>query len=327
MKRREFITLLGGAAALAVAALPCWPRALHAQQQPIKIIFPFAAGGSGDALSRLIGNSLHTALSQPVIVENRTGAAGRLGVAAVKNAAPDGGTLLITPIAPMAVYQHVYKDLEYDPINDFVALSQLATFDFAVAAGSQVAAGSLKELVAWVKADTARAVFGSPAAGALPHFFGISFGRAAGLELRHVAYRGSAAALADLVAGHVPMVFTTISDLVEMHKAGRVRILATSGAGRSPFMPEVPTFREAGFDLQGTSWFGAFAPAKTPPAVVDRYSKIMAAAVRATEVRDRLLGFGLQPTGTSAAEFAAIQKADAALWAPAVKASGFTPQQ
>jgi tripartite-type tricarboxylate transporter receptor subunit TctC len=150
------------------------------------------------------------------------------------------------------------------------------------------------------------------------------FGRAAGVELRHVPYKGSAATLTDLAAGHVPMVVTPLSDFVEMHKAKRIRILATSGAKRSPFVPEVPTFREAGFGLEGAGWYGAFAPARTPRETVDRYSKIMAAAVRAPEVGKRLLGWGLQPTGTTAAEFAAIQKTDAERWAPAVKASGFS---
>jgi tripartite-type tricarboxylate transporter receptor subunit TctC len=308
----------------------CFPAAsVRAQvgDQPVRIVFPFAAGGSGDGLARLVADKMRAALNRSVVVENRTGAAGRLGVMAVRNAAPDGGTLLITPIAPMAVYQHVYKSLDYDPINDFAAVSQLATFDFGLAVGPQVPAKSPKELVQWVKADSARAVFGSPAAGALPHFFGVLFGRAAGLDLRHVAYRGSAAALADLVAGHVPMVFTTISDLVEMHRAGRIRLLATSGKGRSPFVPDVPTFREAGFNIEGTSWFAAFAPGKTPADIVERYSAIMAAAVRAPEVKERLLAYGLQPTGTTAAELAAIQKADSERWAVAVKASGFTPQQ
>jgi tripartite-type tricarboxylate transporter receptor subunit TctC len=320
--RRRFLHVAAGA-----AALPALSSRVGAQPHslpPIRIIFPFAAGGSGDGLARLIAVRMQAALNRTVIVENRTGGAGRLAVAAVKNAAPDGGTLLITPIAPMAVYQHVYKGLEYDPIRDFVALSQLATFDFAVAVGAQIPATSLHELVAWVKADPSRAAFGSPAAGALPHFFGILFGRAAGLELRHVAYRGSAATLGDLTAGHVPMVFTTISDLVELHKAQRVRILATSGRERSPFVPEVPTFREAGVDIEGTSWFGAFAPAKTPPDVVDRYSEIMAAAVRVPEIKERLMAYGLQPTGTSAAELSAIQKADSARWAQAVALSGFT---
>ncbi|MPZ38784.1 MAG: ABC transporter substrate-binding protein [Rhizobiales bacterium] len=301
-----------------------WLPGAHAQEQPIRIIFPFAAGGSGDGLARLIADKMRSALNRPAIVENRTGAAGRPAITAVKNAAPDGSTLLITPIAPMAVYQHVYRNLEYDPIKDFAPVSQIATFDFAVAVGPQVPAASLKELVAWVKADASRASFGSPGTGTLPHFFGLLFGRAAGIELRHVPYKGSAATLSDLAAGHVPMVFTTISDFVEMHKAKRIRILATAGAARSPFVPDVPTFQEAGFSIQGTSWFGAFAPAGTPREIVDRYSAIMAAAARMGDVRDRFLGWGLQPTGTSAAEFAAIQKADAERWGLVAKASGFS---
>jgi len=309
---------------LVVFALLLIVNGASAQEQPVRIIFPFAAGGSGDGVSRLIADKMRAALNRNVIVENRTGAAGRPGVAAVKNAAPDGNTLLITPIAPMAVYQHVYTKLEYDPIRDFAAVSQLATFDFALAIGPKVPAASLKELVAWLKADPSRASFGSPGAGTLPHFLGIQFGRAAGIQLRHVPYKGSAATLTDLAAGHVPMVVTTLSDFVEMHNARRIRILATSGADRSPFVPDVPTFREAGFDIEGTSWFGAFAPVRTPRETVDRYSTIMAGAVRMPDVRDKVLAWGLQPTGTTAAEFAAIQKADSERWAPAVKASGFS---
>jgi tripartite-type tricarboxylate transporter receptor subunit TctC len=309
---------------LAVFALLSIATGAPAQEQPVRIIFPFAAGGSGDGVSRLVADKMRAALNRTVIVENRTGAAGRPGVMAVKNATPDGSMLLITPIAPMAVYQHVYKNLEYDPIKDFAAVSQIATFDFALAIGPHVPVTSLKELVAWVKADPSRASFGSPGAGTLPHFFGLLFGRAAGIDLRHVPYKGSAATLTDLAAGHVPMVVTTLSDFVEVHKAKRIRILATSGAARSPFVSDVPTFREAGFDIEGTSWFGAFAPARTPRETVDRLSAVMAAAVRMPDVRERILGWGLQPTGTSAAEFAAIQKADSERWAAGVKASGFT---
>src|SRR5262245_5401404 len=248
-----------------------------AQEQPVHIIYPFAAGGSGDGLARLMAEKMRAALNRNVIVENRTGAAGRPGVVAVKNAAPDGSTLLITPIAPMALYQHVYRSLEYDPIKDFAAVSQLATFDFAVAVGPKTPATSLEELVAWMKANPSQASFGSPGAGTLTHFLGIQLGRTAGIELRHVPYKGSAATLTDLAAGHVPAVFTAISDLVEMHNAKRIRILAMSGAARSPFVPDVPTFREAGFDIEGTSWYGAFAPARTPLETVDRLSRIMAA--------------------------------------------------
>jgi tripartite-type tricarboxylate transporter receptor subunit TctC len=321
--RRHFLHLAGSV--LALPALPL-PVAL-AQEHPIRIIFPFAAGGSGDGLSRLIAEKMQSVVNRTVIVENRTGGAGRPGVVAVKNAAPDGGTLLITPIAPMALYQHFYKNLEYDPINDFAAVSQIATFDFAVAVGPKVPVASLKELVAWVKADARRAAFGSPGAGSLPHFFGVLFGRVAGTDLRHVPYKGSAATLADLMAGHVPMVFTTISDFVELHNAKRIRIVATSGAERSPFVPDVATFLEAGFDIQGTAWYAAFAPARTPRETVERHSKIIAAAVRMPDVTARLLAYGLQPTGTSAAELAAIQKADSDRWAATLKASGFAADQ
>jgi tripartite-type tricarboxylate transporter receptor subunit TctC len=185
---------------------------------------------------------------------------------------------------------------------------------------------SLKELVAWCKANPTKANFGIPATGSLPHFLGIMFGRAAGVDLKQVAYRGSAAALADLVAGHIPILVTTTSDLVQNHKAGKIRALATSDKQRSPYLPDVPTFRESGYDLQATSWYAMFAPAKTPRDVIDRYSKVVAEAVRAPDVSAKLRGFGLTPTGTTAAELARIQKDDAALWGPAVKASGFTAQ-
>ena len=165
----------------------------------------------------------------------------------------------------MAVYPHVYKTLDYDPINDFAPVSQLATFDFGLAVGPQIPARSLSELVAWVKADPARAVIGGPATGDLPHFLGVLFGRAAGVDLRHVAYRGSAAALPDLLGGNIPMLLTPISDLVQMHKSGRIRVLASSGSERSQFAPDVPTFREGGYNIEGSGWYGAFVLPKLPP--------------------------------------------------------------
>jgi tripartite-type tricarboxylate transporter receptor subunit TctC len=311
----------------ALLAMPAAPASAQDIPQTIRIIFPFAAGGSGDALARLIADKMQAELHRNVIVESRTGGAGRIGVLAVKNASPDGSTLLITPIAPVAVYQHTYKTLDYDPIHDFAPVSQVATFDFAIAVNPQTGVTSLKELVAWAKANPSKESFGIPATGSLPHFLGIMFSRAAGLDLKQVAYRGSAAALADLIAGHIPMMVTTTSDLVQAHKAGKVRVLATSDKVRSPFVPEVPTFREAGYDLVATSWYAMFAPAKTPRALIDRYSKVIAAAVHAPDVVPKLHKFGLTPTGTTADELATIQKRDAALWGPPVKASGFVAAQ
>jgi tripartite-type tricarboxylate transporter receptor subunit TctC len=323
MHRRRFLCCM-----LAVAGTFAFsPAAPRAQEQPVRIVFPFAAGGSGDALARLMADKLRSGLNRTVIVENRTGAAGRIGVQAVKTAAPDGNTLLLTPIAPMAVFQHVYKPLGYDPVADFQPISQLGTFDFGVATGPSLTVATLKELVDWAKMHPAQANYGSPAAGALPHFLGVMFARAAGIDLRHVTYRGSAAALAALVAGQIPILFTTVADMAELHKAGRIRVLATSDNQRSPLLPEVPTLREAGYDLWATGWYGMFAPAKTPADVVERLNRVIVAAVKSPEIHERLTAFGLRPTGTSAGELAAIQKADSELWEPAVKASGFTPEQ
>jgi tripartite-type tricarboxylate transporter receptor subunit TctC len=270
---------------------------------------------------------MRVALGQPDLVENRTGAQGRIGVQAAKAAAGDGKTVLLTPVAPMSVYPHVYKALAYDPVADFRAVAQVATFDFALAVGPQVPAKSLKELAVWVKADASRGSYGTPAAGTLPHFFAVQFARAAGLDLRHVGYRGSAAALTDLLGGQIAIVVTTTSDLLEQHKAGSIRVLATSAKARSPLLPDVPTFREAGYAIEGSGWYGVYVPASTSPATVERLNNAVVAAVRVPATRDKLLALGLVPTGTSAAELAAIQKADSELWAPAVKASGFTPEQ
>jgi tripartite-type tricarboxylate transporter receptor subunit TctC len=203
----------------------------------------------------------------------------------------------------------------------------VATFDFAIAAGPQVPAKTLKELVDWLKTNPTQGSYGTPAAGTLPHFFAVSFAKSAGLDLRHVGYRGSAAAMTDLVGGQIPIVVTTTSDVLEQHKGGRIRVLATSDRQRSAFLPDVPTFKQAGYDIEGSGWYGVFAPAKTPPEIVERLNKAIVAAVGTPQVKERLLAFGLQPTGTSAAELAQIQKADSELWAPAVKASGFTPEQ
>ncbi len=326
MLARRIVLSAAFAAALA-GTLPCPALAQLGGDQPIRIIFPFTGGGTGDALARLVADKMRAELNRPVIVENRTGAGGRIGVNAVKNAEPDGTTLLMVPIAPVAVYQLVYKNLEYNPFTDLVPLAQLGTFDFGIAVGPKVPVKSLKELVAWAKANPNEANYGTPAAGTLPHFLAALFGERAGIDFRHVTYKGSAGALTDLIGGQIAVVVTTTADLMEMHKGGKLRVLATSDAQRSKFLPDIPTLREVGFDLQATGWYGMFAPARTPPDVVERLNKAIVNAIKSPDVSERMLTFAIEPTGTSAAELGAIMKRDAAFWAPAVKASGFTPDR
>lgn len=315
-------------AALAAAFGLAMVAAVHAQsgEPPIRIVLPYPAGGVADATARTIAEAMRTTLNRPVIVENKAGAAGRLGVQAVKEAPADGSVLLFTPIAPMAIFPHVYGKLAYDPVADFEPISQIATFDLGVAVGANVPAKSLRELVAWLKANPDHATYGSPAAGSLPHFFAVLFGRTAGLDFRHVAYKGNPQAITDLIGGHLPIFFTSTQDLVETHKSGRIRVIGTSGGQRSTALPEVPTFTEAGYAIRGDGWYGIYAPAKTPSAVVARLNEVVVAAVRSPELRNRLMALGLQPTGTSASEFAKIQKTDMDLWGPVIKASGFKPE-
>ena len=321
LRASRFVTLALSCVLAAPAAAEM--RSNH----PVHIIFPFAAGGSADALTRIIADELSSGLGRAVIVEPRPGAAGRIGVQAVKSAEPDGHTLLMAPIAPMAVYQNIYPALEYDPVKDFRAVSQVATYEFGIAVGNDVPVKTLAELVAWIRANPARANYGTPGAGTLPHFFGVMFGGAIGVPLQQIAYKGTAPALTDLVSGQIPMMFHAVNELVEMHKAGKIRVLATSDKTRSVFLPDVPTFREAGYDIQGTGWYGLFAPAGTTDDVVAQINAIVVQALAKPGIRDRILNLGVQPTGTSPSALAAIQRNDIDRWAPAVKASGFATSQ
>lgn len=289
-------------------------------------MLPYPAGGVGDTAARMIADSMRAQLDRVVMVENKPGAAGRLGVQFVKDAPADGSVLLFTPIAPMALFPHVYDNLPYDPMRDFQPISQVGTFDLGVAVGANVPAKNLKELVAWLKSHPDHAAYGTPAAGSLPHFFAVLFARQAGLDLRHVAYKGNPQAITDLIGGHLPLFFTSTQDLIESHQAGRIRVLATSSAARSPVMPDVPTFTEAGYDIRGEGWYGIYAPAATPAPMVARLNRAVRDAVAKPEFGKRMATFAVQPTGTSTEEFVRIQKADSELWGPVVKASGFKPE-
>ena len=303
------------------------PALAETRGPPVHIIFPFAAGSSSDALARIIAGELGAGLGRPVSVEPRPGAGGRIGVRAVKQAAPDGNTLLLTPIAPMAVYQSVYPSLDYDPVKDFAPITLVGTYDFAIAVGSEVPAKTLAELVAWIRVNPAKANYGTPGAGTLPHFLGVMFARAIEAGMQPVAYNGTAPLLADLIGGRIPVIVHATNELVEMQKAGRIRVLATSGLERSEFFADVPTFREQGYDLQGSGWYGLFAPARTPRETIVQLNGIVAAAFRRKDVAERIGVLGLRPVTTSPGALAKIQQRDIDLWAPAVKASGFAPSQ
>ena len=306
------------------AALVACLAAAPATAQTVRQIYPQAPGSSGDALTRLVAERMQAETGQTVIVENRAGGSGRIALTSVKTAAPDGSMLLLTQMAPMTLFPHVHKTLDYDPVKDFTPIAQVATFTFGLAVNNDVPVKTPAELLAWLKANPGKATFGGPGAGGLPHFFGLLVGRAAGVEMTFVPYKGTANSLTDLISGQTPMVVGLASDLVQLHKDGKIRVVATGDRERFADLPDVPTFSESGIDIVGRGWFGVYAPANTPPAIVERLNRSIVGILQSPKVRERVTALGLRPTGTSAAELAEAQKADLDRWEPIIKASGFS---
>lgn len=317
-----WIAKLAVAAVLTIGAATA-PACAQTSPPMIRFILPIAAGGGGDALARLLADRMRAEFGQTVVVENRAGGASRIGLLAVKTAAPDGATLLLTQMAPMTLFPHIHQSLDYDPVKDFTPIAQVATFEFGLAVNANVPAKTPAELVVWLKANPEKAMFGGPGSGGLPHFFGLLVGRAAGVEMTHVAYKGTAGGITDLISGQVPMMVALASDLAPLHKDGRIRVIATTDSERFSGLPDVPTFKESGIDIVGTGWFGVYAPANTPPVIVDRLNKMIVTVLRSPQVKERISALGQKPTGSSPAELAAIQRVDLDKWAPVIKASGF----
>lgn len=320
MKRLTRRSLLAG-----LASLPLL-RSAAAQQAALKIVYPYPAGGSGDVVARAIADYLQKALSRPVIVENRTGAGGRIGVQSVKEAAPDGNTLLFTASGPMTFQPHLFDNLGYDPFADFAPISEVASTEIALAVSGELHVRSLHELVAWLAANPDKATYATPGAGTSAHFVGSEFGRAFGLTLRHVAYRGAPAAMPDVLSNRVPIVLAITGELINQHKSGGLVILATAGLKRSPFLPEVPTFTESGVELEALNGFAFYAPARTQAEITKRYENEIRAAAQTAAVKEKILSFGLEPKASTAAELASLQRAQFDRSAGAIKASAFKPE-
>ncbi len=293
--------------------------------KPIRILVGFPAGGTADLIARVVADKLKDSLGVPVIVDNRPGAIGRIAAEAVKNAAPDGTTIMAVPIGPMAVVPHSTKNLNYDPLKDFTPLALGATFQFAIAAGPESGAKTWQEFATWVKANPDKAAYATSGAGSLPHFFGVLLSTELRVPMLHVAYKGSAAYINDLVGGQVPAAIDAIADLTELHRSGKIRILASSGATRSTALPEVPTFKELGLTgVEAIGWFGFFGPANMPKSIVDTLNRAINKALQSPDVVDKLSKIGMDPATSTPDEFARTLGLDYAKWGAVVKASGFT---
>lgn len=311
-----------------VMTLTCIGASVQAQSGTIKILVGYPAGATSDTITRVLAEAMSKRLNQTVIVENRAGAGGQLANIAVKSAAPDGTTLMMTPVATMAIFPHSYgAQLRYDPLKDFAPVAHLSNFQIGLGVGAQVPAQNLREYVSWVKSkpDT-NGFYGSAAAGSIPHFFGAMFAKSAGIKLQHVPYRGTAPAMQALVAGEIGALSTVAADVLTLVQGNKARLLAVAGETRSPQFPNVPTFREQGFDLVANGWYGLFTTAGTPPATVARLAKAAIESMADPAINKRLQDLGLEPTGLGPERLGEILKADFDRWGPAIRDSGFKPE-
>ncbi len=319
MKRRTLIASLAAVAALSTAG-----TASAQADRTLRILVGFPAGVSIDVVTRIISEKMKDELKRPVIVDNRGGAGGRLAADLLKAAAPDGNTVMVTPIVVPVLAPMVFSKLSYNPETDFTPVGRVCDFGFALAVPANSPVKSVKDYAAWLKANPQQANFGSPAAGSLPHFFGIMFGNAVGVDMVHVPFNGGAALQTAVLGGHAPAGIDVVMEWQQNAKAGKVQVLATSGAQRSKVMPEVPTFREQGYpDLVGQGWFAMYAPAKTPAAQVDEINRALNKALASPEVRERFAGLGLEAGGGSAADLQKTMADDTRRWGPVVRKSGF----
>lgn len=288
------------------------------------LVVPVPPGGGMDVTARIIADHIGKELG-PVIVENKPGAALRLAIDHVKRAQADGRTLLFSPTSPFTIYPHIYQTLAYNANTDFIPVAPVVSFDFALGVPGNSPINSVAEYIAAVKKNPAEfGMYAVPAAGAAPHFAGAQFARVAGIEATHVPYKGSAPAMQDLIGGHIPAIFNLTGEFVQYLDDKRVKVLATTGAERSPFTPNVPTFKELGYDnMVLNEWFGIFAPVGTPAATVERVNALVVRAVSDPQVQNRFKTMGYTPFHLPSADTLRQFEADQKLWQPVVQASGF----
>lgn len=305
--------------ALSLAVLS--PNLQAQDKPPLKIMVGFPPGGSADILARMVADALREDFGN-VVVDNKPGAGGRIALNAVKLAKPDGQTVIVLPSGPMVLFPHVYKKLEYDAVKDFTPVSQIARFQFGVVSGPASNTKNVAEMVAKAKSDPGNASYGTPGAGTLPHFMGVLMEQSAGISLNHVPFQGGAPANNALLGGHIGYKFDVVSETAEMHRAGKVRIIAVTGSQRDPQVPEVPTLQESGIHMDATAWFAMYGPAGLKGDALTRLEKAMMKITRDPAMKDRLLKLGYEPIGSGSAELAAAQKADLARWEKPIKATG-----
>ncbi len=322
MLRRSIVMACAAALGLAGAFTPAGAQ----DKPPMRILVGFPPGGSADIVARLLADKLRVSLGQPVIVDNKPGAAGRVALGELKRAAPDGQTLVLAPSGAFVILPWLFKNVGYDPVKDFTPVARVSTFDFAITAGPGATGGDLKAILAWMKANPGKANYATSGAGTVPHFTGVMLAQGAGLPMTHVAYKGGAQATNDLLGGQVPLMIDTATETIEHHKAGKLKIVAVTGEVRSKALPDVPTLKELGIHVASDAYFGVYGPPGMAAELTARLSRAVADALRLPDVQERIFALGLAPNYGTGPELAATQAAHFQRWEAPIKASGFTAE-
>lgn len=324
--RRNFFHAGAGAALL--ASIPCLSRA-QLVTDTLRILCGYPPGSPPDVVARHVGDKLAGVYAKTVIVENKAGAAGRLAVDACMKAQADGTTMLLTPASVFTMYPFIYKNLSYDPQADFVPVSQAADFSHALALGPMVpeAVTTARDFVLWCKENPEKASCGNPGAGSLPHFIAVLMAREARVDLNHVAYRGTGPATQDVIGGQIASAMGPEGNFLPHLASRRLRVVAVTDSHRSPYLPDVSTFKEQGFKaIDVREWFGFFMPKDTPALRVDRCASSVATALRSVDVARSFAQLGMTAGSSTPPELSAKVASDLAYWKPVVKEAGFSAE-
>ena len=308
------------AGALQVGAAHAADTGAWVPTKPIRFLNPYPPGGSTDPIVRIIGQKLTDVWKQQIVIDSRGGGGGNVATDLVAKANPDGNTVLLGTVSTICINPALYQNLPFDTAKDFAPVSLIVSGFYVLAANLQFPPNNVQELIALARSKQGGLNYASGGAGSAPHLAMELLKQMAKVEIQHIPYKGTGPALTDMMGGHVPVLFGSAASIVALQKAGRLKVLAMTGAKRSSTMPDIPTVAESGYPgFEVDSWYGLLLPAKTPKAIVDAFHQEVAKAVQMPDVRARFTGLGLEPIGNDPAQFGRIIRNDLARWSEVVK--------